>query len=343
MDEFSLFPQQASTVATKVDMLFYVLTGLSLFFALLIAGLVVYFGIKYRRGAGVDRSGPVHTSLRLEVSWIASLTVLSMIMFGWGARVYVEMYQMPRDGMNIYVMGQQWMWQVQYPTGQREINTLHVPVHQVVRLTMVSEDVIHSFYVPAFRIKRDVLPGRYTTLWFEATQTGEYHLFCAEYCGTQHSGMVGKVVVMEPSQYQAWLQATRPAGQSEVIPQHQGAGGEQQPQTMAQAGAQFFQNFGCSSCHVMQGQGTGPSLVGLFGKQVQLENGDVVVADEQYIRRSILDPQAQIVKGYPPIMPTFAGQINEDELMRLVEYIRNLHTAEAGDNTRANNAANQTP
>jgi cytochrome c oxidase subunit II len=318
-------PEQASTIAGDVDRIYYALTALSLIFALPVAILIIYFAVKYRRGANVDRTGALHESTRLEMSWIITLLLLSLGVFGWGSRVYVNMYAIPEDGMDIYVVGLQWMWQFEHPTGAREINTLHVPVGRTVRLTMISQDVIHSFYVPAFRIKRDVLPGRYSTAWFQATQTGEYHLFCAEFCGAEHSGMVGSIVVMEQSAYENWLN-TLPNQTGDAIPQASGAAASasQGPQTMTQAGEALFQNSGCTSCHQMDGNGVGPSLVGLYGSQVELESGEVVNADADYIRHSILEPNAQIVAGYPAIMPTYADQLDESELMQLVEYISSL-------------------
>ena len=214
------------------------------------------------------------------------------------------------------------MWKAQHPTGQREIDELHVPVGEPVRLTLISQDVIHSFYVPAFRLKRDVLPGRYTTAWFQATKTGVFRLYCAEYCGTDHAVMGGNIIVMEPRQYQAWLSG-QPVGISDVIPEGE-TPPEPPPPSMASAGQALFQHLGCSTCHHEDGQGIGPSLVGLLGTQVNLANGQQVVADIQYIRDSVLDPHAQIVDGYPEIMPTYQGQINEEELLQLVEYIAAL-------------------
>jgi cytochrome c oxidase subunit 2 len=246
-----------------------------------------------------------------------------MGVFGWGARVYFDQYNVPDQAVDVYVVGKQWMWKFQHPTGQAEINVLHVPVDRPIRLTMISQDVIHSFYVPAFRIKRDVLPHRYTTVWFEATEAGEYHLFCAEFCGTLHSGMIGAVVAMEPHLYQEWLNQQPVGAQSDVIPEDTVPAGPE-PGSMASAGAELFENLGCISCHLMEGGGTGPSLVGVFGRQVQLESGETILADENYIRTSILDPNAQIVAGYPPVMPTYEDQIDEEELLRLVEYIKFL-------------------
>lgn len=325
MWDFWLFPERASTLAPEIDRLTLVLMGLSLFFALPVAVLIVYFAIKYRRGSPANRSGAIVTSQTLEATWIAVPLVLALGLFGWGARLYFDIYELPPDGLDVYVVGKQWMWQFEHPTGQREINELHVPANQPVRLTMIAQDVIHSFYVPAFRVKRDVLPGRYTTLWFEATQPGSYHLFCAEYCGTQHSGMVGQIIVIEPRQYQAWL-AQRPLDLAQPIPEHAaGQAGAALP--MSSAGAVLFQNLGCSTCHLMNGRGIGPSLAGLYGSEVLLASGETVVADAQYIRRSIIDPNAQIVAGYSSDMPTFAGQISEEEVLQLIEYIRSLGEA----------------
>jgi cytochrome c oxidase subunit 2 len=203
-------------------------------------------------------------------------------------------------------MGKQWMWKAQHPLGKSEINMLHVPVNQPVKLIMTSQDVIHSFYIPAFRVKKDVLPGRYTELWFEATKTGEYHLFCAEYCGTEHSQMIGSVVVMEQLEYERWLSGNV-AGES-----------------MAAAGQRLFEQRGCASCHAGTSDARGPALAGLFGKEVQLEDGRTVTADESYLRESILNPQAKVVAGYSPVMPTFEGQISEEGLLQLVAYIKSL-------------------
>lgn len=327
MWDFPLFPEQASTIAGEVDLLFWVLTGLSALFAIPIAVLLIFFAIRYRLGNPVNREGAVHGSLKIEIAWAVLPFFLAMGVFGWGARVYFDMYQLPETGVDVYVVGKQWMWYFQHPTGQREINVLHVPVDRPVRLTMISQDVIHSFYVPDFRIKRDVLPHRYTTVWFEATKPGEYHLFCTEFCGTEHSDMIGAVVAMEPHLYQQWL-SERPVDAAEVIAENITPVGPE-PGSMAAAGAALFENFGCISCHRMEGGGTGPSLVGVYGSEVPLENGDTVLADENYIRTSILDPHVQLVAGYPPIMPTYEGQIDEEELLHLVEYIKFLGNSDS--------------
>ncbi|MCX6047621.1 MAG: cytochrome c oxidase subunit II [Chloroflexi bacterium] len=322
-----IMPDSASTLSGSVDTLFLVLVLLALLFAVPVAGLIIYFAVKYRRGAAVNRSNAPIENFKLEVTWMVIPLILSMGVFGWGARLYFDMFTTPKDGMDIYVLGRQWMWEFKYPTGQRELNVLHVPVGRNVRLTLISEDVIHSFYVPAFRIKHDVLPGRYTTAWFQATKPGTYHLFCAEYCGTEHSGMLGSVIVLEQKDYQAWLDQNR-MNTGGVIAENTSPGTQTAvtapTQTMAQAGAQTFQHLGCYVCHRPDGKGAGPSLVGVYGKPVQLANQQVVLADTNYIRDSIIDPNAQIVADYPPIMPTYAEQISEDDLLKLVEYIKSL-------------------
>jgi cytochrome c oxidase subunit 2 len=233
-----------------------------------------------------------------------------MVMFGWGSLLFLRNARTPPGSFEIYVVAKQWMWKIQHPEGLREINELHVPTGMPVRLVMTSEDVIHSFYVPAFRVKQDVLPGRYTSMWFQPTRAGKYHLFCAEYCGNQHSAMGGWVYVMEPAEYEKWLSG--------------GSTGE----SMATTGQGLFERLGCSSCHRSEGGGRGPSLEGLLGKKVQLDSGQAVVADESYIRESILNPRAKIVGGYQPLMPTFQGQVSEEQLLQLVAYLKSLKKAE---------------
>ena len=230
-----------------------------------------------------------------------------LIMFWWGARVYVAMATPPPNATDLYVVGKQWMWKIQYPEGQREINELHVPVGKPVKLTLASEDVIHSFFIPAFRVKHDVVPGRYDTMWFTATKPGRYHLFCAEYCGTEHSGMVGWVTVMSEPDYENWLT---------------GGGSEG---TMVQQGERLFQQLGCSTCHLLDQQGRCPIMRGVYGSHVLLRDGKTVVADDAYIRESILNPNAKIVSGFKPdVMPTFQGQISEEGLLQLIVYIKSL-------------------
>jgi cytochrome c oxidase subunit 2 len=307
---FPLFPEQASTMATRVDTLFFFLVAVSVFFVALIFLLIIVFAVKYRRRAEDERPAPIEGNFWLEVVWSVIPLGLTMVMFVWGAIIYFDIFSPPNDALEISIVGRQWMWKAQHPEGQSEINELHVPLGQPVKLMMTSEDVIHDFFLPAFRVKQDVLPGRYTTLWFEPTKAGEYPLYCAEYCGTQHSGMIGRVVVLEPTEFQKWLSG--------------GATG----MSMADLGASLFQTFGCQTCHRAGGTIQGPSLTGLFGKTVQLEGGATVIVDEDYIRESIVDPRAKIVAGYQPIMPTFKGLISEEGLLQLIAYIKSLSTAE---------------
>ena len=329
-----IFPEQASTIAPQIDPIVFVETILALLFAVPVAALVIYFAVKYRASARIARyvevtegRGRGETWL-LETAWIVVPLSLALAVFGWGARIYFNVYALPAEGMDVYVVGKQWMWKFQHPTGQTEIDELHVPVGYPVRLTMISEDVIHSFFVPAFRVKRDVVPGEYVTAWFEATKPGVYDLYCAEYCGTHHSRMLGRIVVMEANRYQQWISQRGIGSGTSAIPEDRAApappSGEETPATMADAGEELFQTLGCNSCHLMEGGGVGPSLVGLWGREEELADGTTVIADMEYIRRSILDPNAQIVAGYPPAMPTYEGQIDEEELLMLIEYIRSL-------------------
>ena len=303
---FPVFPEQASTLAPRVDALYLFLIAISAFFTGLIFVLLFYFVIRYRRRSEAEQPVPMIGSLRLELVWTLIPLALTMAMFVWGADLYFTTMRPPNDALEIYVVGKQWMWHFQHPEGPREINELHVPIGRPVKLIMTSQDVIHSFYVPAFRIKMDVVPGRYTTTWFEATKTGEYHLFCAEYCGTAHAGMGGRVRVLRPTQYEQWL------------------GGSAEREPMAMAGERLFEQLGCGSCHRADAGGRGPVLAGLFGKTVQLATGERVMADERYLRDSILNPHAQIVAGYPPIMPPYAGQISEEGLLQIITYIKSL-------------------
>jgi cytochrome c oxidase subunit 2 len=310
LEKLHLFPVQASTVAPEVDGLLYYLGAVSAFFVLLIAGLILQFMVQYRRRGDAERGAAVHGSLALEILWTSIPFAIALVAFFWGASIYAALQHPPEDAMEIHVVGKQWMWKLQHMEGRREINTLHVPVGRPVKLTMTSEDVIHSFYVPAFRIKQDVLPGRYTTTWFEATAPGEYHLFCTEYCGTLHSGMIGKVIAMDQAAFQAWLGNERAPGGS-----------------LASAGELLFASQGCQSCHRAEAIARGPSLTGIFGTLITLEGGGTVTADEDYLRESILAPQAKIVAGYPPIMPTYQGLLSEENVLELVTYIKSLEAA----------------
>jgi cytochrome c oxidase subunit 2 len=306
-----LFPQQASSFAPHVDALYFFLIAVTAFFSLLIGALVVVFAIKYRRRSPNEIATEVHESGVLEIVWTIIPFGLVLIMFAWGASVFFRITRPPANAIEIYVTAKQWMWKIQHTDGHREMNELHVPIGQPVRLTMASEDVIHSFFVPAFRFKRDVVPGRFSTAWFEATKPGKYHLFCAEYCGTRHSGMIGWVYAMKPADYQAWLSG--------------GTAGE----TLAAAGAKRFQEQACNTCHAEQKGARGPTLVGIYGKPVRLQGGQTIVTDEAYLRESITNPQGRLVEGYPPIMPTYQGLISEEGLLQLVAYIKSLSPAPA--------------
>lgn len=303
-----LVPERASSFAWKVDALYFYLSGVTLFFTLLISATLIFFVIRYRRRSPYEIPRPVAGSHKLETIWTIIPFVIAMTMFAWGATVYFEQYKPPENAIEVYVVGKQWMWKLQHATGQREINELHVPVGRKVKLIMTTEDVIHDFFVPAFRTKADVVPGRYQTIWFEPTKPGRYHLFCAEYCGMNHSGMIGSIIVMEPREFDDWLS------------------GNTGNTTPAVAGQQLYQTLGCASCHGASGEGgRGPTLTGVFGKDAQLQSGQSVRIDEGYIRESIVNPQAKLVVGFGPIMPTFQGQVSEDQLMQLIAYIKSLH------------------
>ena len=301
-----LFPESASTMAPRVDALYFFLLAISAFFGLLIAGLIVYYAITFHRRTPDQVGTQIHGGMLLEITWSVIPLMITMVIFVWGASVYFAMARPPDETLNIYVVGKQWMWKFQHLDGQREINELHVPVGRAVKLITTSEDVIHDFFVPAFRIKADVIPGRYVSIWFNATKPGRYRLFCAEYCGTRHSGMIGEVIAMEPSEYQAWLSGGAAEG------------------SLASAGAKLFQDLACNTCHRPDAQGRGPVLEGLFGKTVSLQSGETVTVDEAYVRESILQPAAKVTAGFQPIMPTFQGLVSEEQLLELIEYIKAL-------------------
>jgi cytochrome c oxidase subunit II len=306
MDKFRLFPPQASTTSHEVDALFLGLTLVSLFFVAVVFVPILFFLVKYRKGSRADRSNPRSGSLLMESGWTIGPILISLGLFSWGALVYFRMERPPSNGMEVEVVGKQWMWKLQHAEGKREINELHVPVNRTVVLNMTSQDVIHSFFVPAFRMKQDVVPGRYTNEWFKATKTGEYHLFCAEYCGTEHSRMIGRVVVMEPNEYEQWLRS------GETI------------EPIALAGERLFRERGCSGCHTPGSRIRAPVLNGLYGKTVPLNDGKMIVADDRYLRDAILQPGREISAGYDNIMPSYAGQISEEELMQIIAYLKSV-------------------
>jgi cytochrome c oxidase subunit 2 len=322
--KLGLMPQQASSIAGEVDALYLFLIALTAFFSLLIGGLVIGFAVRYRRGRN-RKATQIEGSLVLELLWTGIPFVIAMGIFLWGAKIYLAIARPPDDALEIFVVGKQWMWKLQHMEGRREINELHVPVGQPVKLTMTSEDVIHSFYVPAFRVKQDVLPGRYTTLWFEATQPGSYHLFCAEYCGTEHSRMIGRVVAMEPHDYQEWLTGAATTATAAAT----GGGAGAAPATMTDLGKAAFERTGCAACHAVNSAEAaakmiGPPLVGLAGKRVKLQSGVEVAVDEAYLRNSITDPMSEIVEGFQPVMPAYAGRLSEEELLQIIAYIQSL-------------------
>jgi cytochrome c oxidase subunit 2 len=289
-----------------VDNLYYFLVATSGFFAVLVTTLVIVFAIKYRRRHPDEVGAPIHGSLTLEIVWTGIPFILGMVMFVWGASVYFAIARPPSEALDIYAVGKQWMWKFQHREGQREINMLHVPMNTPVRMIITSEDVLHDLYLPAFRVKTDAIPGRYSQLWFTATKAGTYHLFCAEYCGTKHSGMIGSVVVMQQEDYQAWLSGGAAEG------------------TLAERGAKLFTQLACVTCHSAGSGQRGPVLNGLLGSTVPLASGESVTADVAYIRESILNPTAKIVAGFPPIMPTFQGQVTEEQILQLTEFIKSL-------------------
>jgi cytochrome c oxidase subunit 2 len=304
-DSVPLFPEQASAHAEQVDSLFFFLLLVSGFFIALLAGLNFYFAVKYRRRSDADRPAPVAASIKLELAWTFIPLAIALFIFLWGAQLYFSWARPPDNCLEIYVVGKQWMWKFQHPRGQRAINELHVPLNQPVKLTMISQDVIHSFFVPAFRIHQDVLPERYTTVWFQATRPGKYHLFCSQYCGTDHSKMIGTVVVMEKDAFQTWLDA----------------GGDG---SMAAEGRKLFQKLQCVTCHSADARARAPVLEDLYGTTVHLQDGRTVQAEDAYIRESILYPDAKIVAGFQPLMPSYKGEIDEEEIAQLTAFIKSL-------------------
>jgi len=299
-----VFPEEASVFAKDVDALYFFILATCALFALGVCVAVVWLGIKYRKTHAGEIGARIEGSLPLELLWSVIPTIIAMFMFGWGASVFYHIRRPPDEALHLYAVGKQWMWKFQHLEGQREINSLHIPSGRPIKITISSEDVLHSLYFPSFRTKIDAIPGRYTELWFEAQKPGVYHIFCAEYCGTNHSGMIGSVTVLDPAGYQAWLQGGGDTG------------------TLAERGARQFESLACNSCHLDSGQGRGPSLKDIVGTTVELQDGSTAVVDDAYLRESILTSQAKIVKGFQPLMPTFQGLISEENLQALIEHVK---------------------
>lgn len=318
----ALFPREASTIAPYTDALYFFLVAMSIFGVALVLLLVVGFSIRYRK----DRN-PVATHIEgstlLEATWTIIPLALFLIVFVWGALLYFRIYTPPTNAMNIYIIGKQWMWKAEHPGGQHEINALHVPVGRPVQLTMISQDVFHSFSIPDFRVKREVIPGRYSTVWFEATTPGVYHLFCTQYCGTLHSGMIGQVTALSPEDYEKWTREST-SGMS-----------------LAQNGERLFSSLGCISCHSGNAAARGPNLAGVYGARLQMADGSQALVNDAFLRDTILNPSQHVTAGYAPIMPTYQGQVSEDGLIDLVEYIKNLQTNYRIQQTLTTSQSNQ--
>jgi cytochrome c oxidase subunit 2 len=313
--QLPFFPEQASSFARDVDLLTVFLISMSTFFTVVIAAMVMIFAVKYHRRHPDEVGTEFHESPLLEITWTVIPLIIVLVTFAWGAKVFFRLYRPPAGATEYHETGKQWMWKTQHPTGQREINELHLPVGQPVKLTMTSEDVIHSFFVPAFRTKMDVIPGRYTTMWFTPTKPGRYHLFCAEYCGVEHSRMIGWVTVLEPERYQQWL-ASVPV-----------------QSTPAKQGEALYAKLSCAGCHDGAGDAgaKAPSLHGLFGKEVQLASGKRITIDENFLRESIFDPAAHVAAGWQPLMPTYRGQLDEEGVMQLISYLKSLPDERAAE------------
>src|SRR6202451_1570835 len=318
----ALFPQEASTAAPWMDALYFFLLGMTLTGLVLVGGIIPTFSLRYRRSVHPVAT-QVEGSTLLEATWTIIPLGIFLVTFVWGALLYFRIYDPPANAMNIYIIGKQWMWKAEHPGGQHEINALHVPTGRPVQLTMISQDVFHSFSIPDFRVKREVIPGRYTTVWFEATTPGTYHIFCTQYCGTLHSGMIGEVTVLSPDDYEKWTQSST-SGMS-----------------LAQNGERLFASMGCNACHSGNAAARGPNLAGVYGSRLQLTNGSTVVVNDAYLRDAILNPSQHITAGYAPIMPTYQGQISEDGLIDLVEYLKTLKTNYRVQQTLTTTESNQ--
>src|ERR1700760_1611828 len=322
LTNFSLYPPEASKIAPQMDALYFFMVLVSLIGLTIVIILVTSFSIMYskkRHPVPVQIEG----STMLEATWTIIPLGLFLIMFVWGALIYFRVYTPPANAMNIYVVGKQWMWKAEHPGGQHEINALHIPTGQPIQLTLISQDVFHSFSIPAFRVKREAIPGRYTSVWFEATTPGTYHLFCTQYCGTNHSVMIGEITAMSPTDYKKWTQEST----SGMSP--------------AQNGERLFASMGCNACHSGTAAARGPSLAGVYGSKLQLTNGSQVLVNDAYLRDAILNPSQHITAGYAPIMPTYQGQISEDGLIDLVEYIKSMQSNYRVQQTLTTSESNQ--
>ncbi len=321
-------PDDASTFASRVDTLYFFIIGTTVAVSTLVAVLVIYFAIRYRRRSEDEIPVSIVGSHALEIAWSSIPLCIVMVMFGWSAWLYVDMSTAPADALEVYVIGKQWMWKSQHPDGQREINELHVPVGKPVKLTMTSEDVIHSFFVPDFRTKQDVIPGRYTSLWFQATKPGRFRIYCAEYCGTDHSKMVGWVVASEPSEHQQWLSSRADL-------------------SLALRGRALFLKYQCVTCHSSDSQAKAPSLEEIYLKPVRLADGKSIVADESYLRESIQNPRAKVVAGFEPIMPAYQGRLEKDreeqDLLELLAYVKALKKGETPNRNEYSTAPESNP
>jgi cytochrome c oxidase subunit II len=318
----ALFPAEASTIAPYADALYFFLLAITVIGLVLVGVLVFGFSIRYRKSRNPVAT-QVEGSTLLEATWTIIPLALFMVTWIWGALLYFRIYNPPTNAMNIYVVGKQWMWKAEHEGGQHEINALHVPTGRPVQLTMISQDVFHSFSVPAFRVKREVIPGRYSTVWFEATTPGTYHIFCTQYCGTNHSAMIGEVTVLSPDDYQRWTQEST-SGMS-----------------LAQNGERLFASMGCNACHSGSAAARGPNLAGVYGSKLQLTNGSAVLVNDAYLRDAILNPSQHITAGYAPIMPTYQGQVSEDGLIDLVEYIKTMQSNYRVQQTLTTSESNQ--
>ena len=305
LKHFAIFPPEASTIAPYADALYFALIGLTVVALVLVGGMVVFFSIRYSKTRHPE-AVQIEGSTLLEATWTLIPLGVFLVFFVWGALLYFRIYNPPPNSMNVYVVGKQWMWKVEHPGGQHEINTLHIPVGMPIQVTLISQDVFHSFSIPAFRVKREAIPGRYTTVYFEATTPGKYHLFCTQYCGTDHSAMGGWVYVLPRDQYREW------------------AAGNTSGASLAQNGERLFMVMGCNTCHAGNAQARGPNLYGLYNSRIRMTDGSTMIANDAYLREKILNPSLHVPAGYVPIMPTYQGQINEEGLIDLVEYIKSL-------------------